>query len=97
MTTRIKWYTHVFLAESQKLLERAPTSKDAGLTPPAERLSNISKYPGYHLLRRRASQPGPRRSRWGLRKQESSYVLRVRSLCRRGQASVPANLPDHPV
>ncbi|GFT54983.1 uncharacterized protein TNCV_2325031 [Trichonephila clavipes] len=34
--TRRKWYTHGFLEESQKLLERAPTSKDAGLTPPAE-------------------------------------------------------------
>ncbi|GFX84679.1 uncharacterized protein TNCV_724861 [Trichonephila clavipes] len=42
-----KWYTHDFLAESQKLLERAPTSKDEGLTPPAEELSNISKYPGH--------------------------------------------------
>ncbi|GFQ91674.1 hypothetical protein TNCT_200171 [Trichonephila clavata] len=29
--TRRKWYKHDFLAESQKLLERAPTSKDAGL------------------------------------------------------------------
>ncbi|GFW27114.1 uncharacterized protein TNCV_93401 [Trichonephila clavipes] len=38
-------YTHDFLAQSQKLFERAPTSKDAGLTPPAEGLSNISKYP----------------------------------------------------
>ncbi|GFW20547.1 transposable element Tc1 transposase [Trichonephila clavipes] len=34
-------------AESQKLLEKAPTSKDAGLTPPAERMSNITKYPGH--------------------------------------------------
>ncbi|GFU00630.1 uncharacterized protein TNCV_4817991 [Trichonephila clavipes] len=25
----------------------SPTSKDAGLTPPAEGLSNISKYPGH--------------------------------------------------
>ncbi|GFU53526.1 uncharacterized protein TNCV_3169551 [Trichonephila clavipes] len=46
MTSR-KWYAHEFLAESQKLLERAPTSKDAGLTPPVEGLSNISKYPGH--------------------------------------------------
>ncbi|GFV30388.1 uncharacterized protein TNCV_98631 [Trichonephila clavipes] len=45
--TRRKWYTHDFLAESQKLLERAPTSKDAGLTPKAEGQSNISKYPGH--------------------------------------------------
>ncbi|GFV88905.1 uncharacterized protein TNCV_1227021 [Trichonephila clavipes] len=47
MMTRRKWYTYNFLAESQKLLERAPTSKDAGLTPPAEGLSNISKYSGH--------------------------------------------------
>ncbi|GFT53538.1 uncharacterized protein TNCV_3324981 [Trichonephila clavipes] len=46
MTCR-KWYTHGSLAESQKLPERAPTSKDEGLTPPAEGLSNISKYPGH--------------------------------------------------
>ncbi|GFW15082.1 uncharacterized protein TNCV_172291 [Trichonephila clavipes] len=44
---RRKWYTHDFLAESQKLLEKAPTSKDAGLTPPAGVMSNISKYPGH--------------------------------------------------
>ncbi|GFV61387.1 uncharacterized protein TNCV_446031 [Trichonephila clavipes] len=25
----------------------SPTSKDAGLTPPADGLSNISKYPGH--------------------------------------------------
>ncbi|GFX41077.1 uncharacterized protein TNCV_2217751 [Trichonephila clavipes] len=47
MITRRKWYTHDFIAESQKLLERAPISKDAGLPPPAEKLSNISKYPGH--------------------------------------------------
>ncbi|GFU95686.1 hypothetical protein TNCV_4692941 [Trichonephila clavipes] len=32
----------------------------------------------------------------GLRKQDSSYGPRGRSLGRRGQASMPANLPDHP-
>ncbi|GFX90753.1 uncharacterized protein TNCV_3165841 [Trichonephila clavipes] len=41
--TRRKWYTHDFLAESQKLLERAPIS-NAGRAPPRDRLSNISKY-----------------------------------------------------
>ncbi|GFW62615.1 uncharacterized protein TNCV_1886621 [Trichonephila clavipes] len=45
--TRTKWYTCDFLAESQKLLEKAPTSKDAGLTPPAKGISNISKYSGH--------------------------------------------------
>ncbi|GFV63366.1 uncharacterized protein TNCV_3286081 [Trichonephila clavipes] len=45
--TRRKWYMQDFLAESQKLLERVPTSKDAGLTPPAEGMSNTSKYPGH--------------------------------------------------
>ncbi|GFS71169.1 uncharacterized protein TNCV_5049561 [Trichonephila clavipes] len=45
--THRKWYTHDFLAESQKLLEKVPTSKDAGLTPTAEGMSNISKYPGH--------------------------------------------------
>ncbi|GFU74063.1 hypothetical protein TNCV_1641871 [Trichonephila clavipes] len=79
------------------MLERAPTSKDADLTPPAEGLSNISKYPGYRLLRRQSSQPGPRRSRRGLRKEDSSYGSGGRSLGRRGQASVPAKLQDHPV
>ncbi|GFW62377.1 uncharacterized protein TNCV_290511 [Trichonephila clavipes] len=44
-----KWYTHDFLAESQKLLKKAPTRKDACITPPAEGMSNISKYSG-HLL-----------------------------------------------
>ncbi|GFX29072.1 uncharacterized protein TNCV_2072231 [Trichonephila clavipes] len=48
MLTRRKWYMNDFLAESQKLLERAPTSKDAGLQPPVEGLSNFSKYP-WHL------------------------------------------------
>ncbi|GFU52052.1 uncharacterized protein TNCV_3224781 [Trichonephila clavipes] len=33
--------------ESQKLLEKAPTSKDVGLTPAAEGMSNIGKYPGH--------------------------------------------------
>ncbi|GFV72379.1 uncharacterized protein TNCV_638411 [Trichonephila clavipes] len=33
--TRRKWYTQ----------EKAPTSKDAGLTLQVERMSNISKYP----------------------------------------------------
>ncbi|GFW11673.1 uncharacterized protein TNCV_43081 [Trichonephila clavipes] len=47
--TRRKWYMHDFLAESLKLLETAPTSNEAGLTPLAEGLSNISKYLG-HLL-----------------------------------------------
>ncbi|GFX06588.1 uncharacterized protein TNCV_3018221 [Trichonephila clavipes] len=45
--TRRKWYTHVFLAESQELLERAPTSKVAGLTPLADELLNIGTYPGH--------------------------------------------------
>ncbi|GFU59217.1 uncharacterized protein TNCV_4197491 [Trichonephila clavipes] len=95
--TRRKWNTQDFLAELQKLLERAPTSKGAGLTPPAKGLSSISKYLGHLLLRRQFSQPGPRQSRWGLCKQDSSYGPRGRSLGRRGQASVPAILPDHPV
>ncbi|GFT58014.1 hypothetical protein TNCV_3415691 [Trichonephila clavipes] len=36
-----------YLAESQKLLERAPTSKDTGIPPPSEGMIYISKYPGY--------------------------------------------------
>ncbi|PRD28034.1 UNVERIFIED_CONTAM: hypothetical protein NCL1_33666 [Trichonephila clavipes] len=47
MMTRRKWWTHDFLAESQKRLERAPASKDACLTPTAEGLPNISKHPGH--------------------------------------------------
>ncbi|GFY04832.1 uncharacterized protein TNCV_3952391 [Trichonephila clavipes] len=70
-------YTHDFLAESQKLIEKAPTSKDAGLAPPVEGMSNISKYPGFRLLRRQSSQPGPSWSRRGLCKQNSSYGPRV--------------------
>ncbi|GFV19299.1 hypothetical protein TNCV_3225591 [Trichonephila clavipes] len=92
--TRQKWYTHDFLAESQNLLERAPTSKVAGLTPPAEGLSTS---PRYHLLRRQSWQPGSRRCRRGLRKQDSSYGPRGRSLDKRGQASEPANLPGGPL
>ncbi|GFU31670.1 hypothetical protein TNCV_1175601 [Trichonephila clavipes] len=52
--------------------------------------------PGFCLLRRQSSQPGPHRSRRGLRKQGSSYGPRGRSLGRIGQANVPTNLPDHP-
>ncbi|GFY24398.1 uncharacterized protein TNCV_1014461 [Trichonephila clavipes] len=33
--------------KSQKRLEKAPTSKDADLIPPAEGLSNIREYPGH--------------------------------------------------
>ncbi|GFU57343.1 uncharacterized protein TNCV_3635281 [Trichonephila clavipes] len=44
---RRKWYTHDFLVESQKLLEKAPNGKDAGFTPPVKGMSNISKYPGH--------------------------------------------------
>ncbi|GFU10656.1 hypothetical protein TNCV_1773261 [Trichonephila clavipes] len=51
----------------------------------------------YRLLRRQSSQPGPRRSRRGLCKQDNSYGPRGKSLGRRGQASVPANLPENPV
>ncbi|GFT75940.1 hypothetical protein TNCV_2098741 [Trichonephila clavipes] len=81
-------------------LVRSPTSKDTGLTLPAEGLFNISRYPGhlpdiacYYVLRQ-SSQPEPRRSQRGLRKQDS-FRTRGRSLGRRGQASVPANLPNH--
>ncbi|GFX89161.1 hypothetical protein TNCV_20571 [Trichonephila clavipes] len=34
----------ILFAKLQKLLKKAPTSKDACLTPPAEGMSNISKY-----------------------------------------------------
>ncbi|GFT06110.1 uncharacterized protein TNCV_1595281 [Trichonephila clavipes] len=46
MKTRRKWYVHGFRVELQKLIENAPTSKDASLTQSAVGLSNISKYPG---------------------------------------------------
>ncbi|GFY08383.1 hypothetical protein TNCV_1357891 [Trichonephila clavipes] len=49
------------------------------------------------MLRWQSSQLGPRRSRRGLRKQDSSYGPSGRSLGRRGQAGVPANLSDHSV
>ncbi|GFX07654.1 hypothetical protein TNCV_4159231 [Trichonephila clavipes] len=58
------------------------------------RVTSVNLAPGFRLLRRQFSQPGPRRSRQGVRKQDSSYGPRGRSLGRRGQASVPANLPD---
>ncbi|GFU92530.1 hypothetical protein TNCV_4794591 [Trichonephila clavipes] len=57
----------------------------------------LANTPGYRLLRRQSSQPRPRRYRRGLRKQESSYGPRGRSLGGRGQESVLVNLPDHPV
>ncbi|GFU90471.1 hypothetical protein TNCV_4989141, partial [Trichonephila clavipes] len=60
-----------------------------------EQIPRVS--PGYRLLRRQPSQPGPRLSRRGLRKQKSSYGPRGRCLGRRDQASVAANLSDHPV
>ncbi|GFW81331.1 hypothetical protein TNCV_376791 [Trichonephila clavipes] len=50
----------------------------------------------YRLLRRQSTQPGPSRSRRGMRKQNSSFGPRGRSLGRRDQLSVPANLPQHP-
>ncbi|GFY12425.1 uncharacterized protein TNCV_1798471 [Trichonephila clavipes] len=45
--TRRKCYIHDFLVESQKLFDKAPTSKDAGLTPLVEGMSDISKLPGH--------------------------------------------------
>ncbi|GFV14765.1 hypothetical protein TNCV_3959751 [Trichonephila clavipes] len=41
-----KWYTKIFL-RNHKLLERVPTTKNAGLPLPIEGLSNIRKYPGH--------------------------------------------------
>ncbi|GFY08452.1 hypothetical protein TNCV_1358561 [Trichonephila clavipes] len=52
--------------------------------------------PGFRLLRWQSSQSGHCQSRQGLRKLDSSYGPRGRRLGRRGQASVQANLPDHP-
>ncbi|GFY36015.1 uncharacterized protein TNCV_4843871 [Trichonephila clavipes] len=46
MTTGRKGYTHNFLVEAQKLLERAPTNNDADLAPCVEGLSDISQYLG---------------------------------------------------
>ncbi|GFU25824.1 uncharacterized protein TNCV_5103791 [Trichonephila clavipes] len=100
--TRRKWNTQDFLAESQKLLERASTSKDASLTPLAEGLSNISKYPG-HLpdiacyVGNPCNQCLVSRRRRDLHKQDSLYGPRGRNQGRRGQASMTANLLDHPV
>ncbi|GFV87915.1 uncharacterized protein TNCV_781961 [Trichonephila clavipes] len=47
MMTHRKWNTYDFLTESQKLIERVHTSKNASLTPLVKRLSNISKYSGH--------------------------------------------------
>ncbi|GFW73486.1 hypothetical protein TNCV_2801501 [Trichonephila clavipes] len=62
---------------------------------------NISKYPGHHLditcYDGKLRKPGPRRSRRGLRKQDSSCGPCGRSLGSRGQNSVLANLPDHSI
>ncbi|GFV42924.1 uncharacterized protein TNCV_4954341 [Trichonephila clavipes] len=98
--TRRKWYMHDLLAESQKLLEKTHTSKDAGLTPPAEGMSNISKYPRY-LPNFVCYDDNPRNE--GLVGVDGACVNKTlhmaprgRSLGRRGQASVPANLPDYP-
>ncbi|GFY18196.1 uncharacterized protein TNCV_2046021 [Trichonephila clavipes] len=97
--TRRKWCTHDFLAESQKLLERASISKDADLTPPAEGLSNISKYPG-HLPDFTCYDGNPRNQGLvgvdGACVNKTSYGPRGRSLGRRSQASVVSNLPDPP-
>ncbi|GFU09671.1 uncharacterized protein TNCV_5027171 [Trichonephila clavipes] len=99
MMTRGKWNTNDFLAESQKLLEKAPTSKDAGLTSPAERMSNISKYPG-HLPDFNCYDGNPRNQ--GLVGIDGACVRlficppKGRNLGRKGQASAPANLPDRP-
>ncbi|GFY18444.1 uncharacterized protein TNCV_2396721 [Trichonephila clavipes] len=75
--TRRKWYTQEFLSKAQKLLEKEPTCKDTDLTPKAEGISNINKYPGH--LRDIACYDGNPRSqglvgsRRGLRKKDSSY------------------------
>ncbi|GFU13762.1 uncharacterized protein TNCV_939761 [Trichonephila clavipes] len=75
---------HDFLAESQNLLEISPTSKDAGLTPPVEGLSNVSKY-SEHLPDIACYDGNPRNQ--GLigvdgtcTKKDSSYCPRERSL-----------------
>ncbi|GFS64861.1 uncharacterized protein TNCV_2000751 [Trichonephila clavipes] len=96
MITCRKWYTHDFLAESQKLLKKAPTSKNAGLTPPTKGMLNISKYPG-HLPDFTCYDGNPRNHGLvGVDGAYSSYGSRGRILRKRGQASVPANLSDHP-
>ncbi|GFV84205.1 uncharacterized protein TNCV_3038651 [Trichonephila clavipes] len=98
--TRRKWYMHDFLAESQKLLEEVPTSKDAGFTPSAEGMLNISKYLG--ILPDFVCYDGNPRNQ-GLVGVDRAWVNKTfhmapieRSLSRRGQASVPANLQDRP-
>ncbi|GFV81613.1 hypothetical protein TNCV_1702701 [Trichonephila clavipes] len=57
-------------------------------------MSNINKYPGH--LPVFACYDGNPHNQLGLRKQDSSYGSKGRSLGRSGQVSVPANLPDHP-
>ncbi|GFV84972.1 RNase H domain-containing protein [Trichonephila clavipes] len=56
---------------------------------------------GPTLPEKKSSSPeslhGPHRSRRGLRRQVSSYGPRGKSVDRRGQTSVPANVPEHPV
>ncbi|GFV34162.1 uncharacterized protein TNCV_5046961 [Trichonephila clavipes] len=98
MRTLRNWCTYDFLAESQNLLERAPISKDAGLTPPVEGLSNISKYSG-HLLDIASYDDNPRNQGLvgvdGACVNMTSYGPRGKSLGRKGQTSVPANLPNH--
>ncbi|GFV27314.1 hypothetical protein TNCV_3795091 [Trichonephila clavipes] len=44
--THKKWYTQDFFADLQKLLERAPTSKDAALPSPAKGLRTLANTPG---------------------------------------------------
>ncbi|GFW42727.1 uncharacterized protein TNCV_473171 [Trichonephila clavipes] len=97
---RRKWYTQGFLAELQKLLEREPTSKNAGLTLPAKELSNISKYPG-HLADIACFDGSPRNQGHGGVDEacvnKTSYGPKGRRLDMRDQATVPVNLPDLPV
>ena len=42
-----KWYTHDSHVESQKLLEKASISNDAGFTSMAKWAANIREYPGH--------------------------------------------------
>ncbi|GFV25516.1 uncharacterized protein TNCV_1147861 [Trichonephila clavipes] len=93
--TRRNWYTHDFLAESQKLLEKAPTSKDTVLTPPAEGLSNISKYPRH--LPDFACCDGNSRNQ-SLVGVVGACVNKTLPMAPEEEvwASVPANLPEHP-
>ncbi|GFY20563.1 alpha-2 adrenergic receptor [Trichonephila clavipes] len=92
-----KWYTLAFLAESKNCSKVRPPAKMQASHRWRRDCQILANTPGISRISpatTQSSQPGSRR---GLSKLASSYGARQRSLGRRVQARVAANLKDLPV